>query len=111
MDHTLKHTEQIIMLAILRKHPNAYGVSICEEMTSRTGAEPAMATVYNTLERLEQKGFVKSRLGEATAERGGRAKMYFELTGLGQKALNASLQALDRMRDGVAGLRPVQVRA
>ena len=85
--------------------------SIFEELSSRAGIEPAMATIYNTLERLEQKGFVKSRQGEATAERGGRAKMYFELTGLGQKALDASLNAIDRMRAGVGGLKPVGARA
>jgi PadR family transcriptional regulator, regulatory protein PadR len=111
MDSTLKHTEQIVMLAILRKHPNAYGVSIFEELSSRAGIEPAMATIYNTLERLEEKGFVKSRQGEATSQRGGRAKMYFELTGLGQKALDASLNAIDRMRAGIGGLKPAEVRA
>lgn len=100
MDSTLKHTEQIVMLAIMRKHPNAYGVSIFEELSSRAGIEPAMATIYNTLERLEQKGFVKSRQGPATAARGGRAKMFFELTGLGRKALDASLNAIDRLRVG-----------
>jgi PadR family transcriptional regulator PadR len=109
MDQPLKHTEQIVMLAILRKHPNAYGVSIFQELADRAGIEPAMATIYNTLERLEQKGFVKSRQGEATAERGGRAKMYFELTGLGQKALSASLNAIDRMRADI--LQPARVRA
>jgi len=103
MDQTLKHTEQIIMLAILRKHPNAYGVSIFQELSDRAGLEPAMATIYATLERLEQKGFVKSRQGPATPERGGRAKMFFELTGLGRKALDASLNAIDRLRG-----RPLQ---
>lgn len=111
MDPTLKHTEQIVMLAILRKHPEAYGVAISEELSSRAGIEPAMATIYNTLERLEQRGFVKSRQGEATPERGGRAKMYFELTGLGQKALDASLNAIDRMRAGIGGSKPAGVRA
>jgi DNA-binding PadR family transcriptional regulator len=64
-----------------------------------------MATIYNTLERLEQKGFVKSRQGPATAARGGRAKMFFELTGLGRKALDASLNAIDRLR--VGSVQPV----
>jgi PadR family transcriptional regulator, regulatory protein PadR len=110
MSQGLKQAEQLVMLAILRKHPNAYGVSIFEELSSRAGIEPAMATIYNTLERLEQRGFVKSRQGEATSERGGRAKMYFQLTGLGQKALEVSLNAVDRMRDGIGGLKPEGVR-
>lgn len=100
MDNTLKQTEQVVMLAILRKQPDAYGVSIYEELEKRLEKEVAMATIYATLEKLEKKGFVKSRQGQATAERGGRAKMYFDITGKGQQALNASLNALDRLRSG-----------
>jgi PadR family transcriptional regulator, regulatory protein PadR len=100
MDTTLRQTEQVVMLAILRKHPDAYGVSIFEELAKRLDNEVAMATIYATLEKLEKKGFVKSRQGPATAERGGRAKMFFEITGKGQTALNASFKALDRLRSG-----------
>ncbi|MHC1944021.1 helix-turn-helix transcriptional regulator [Bradyrhizobium sp. UFLA06-06] len=96
---TLKQTEQVVMLAILRKQPDAYGVSIFEELEKRQNKVP-MATIYATLETLEKKGFVKSKQGQATAERGGRAKMFFEITGKGQMALNASLSALDRLRAG-----------
>jgi DNA-binding PadR family transcriptional regulator len=101
MNLSIGQVEQHVLLAVLRKHPNAYGVSICEELTTRTGSEPAIATVYATLEKLDRKGFVKSRQGPATAERGGRAKIFFEVTGLGHKALNASLNALDNLREGV----------
>jgi PadR family transcriptional regulator PadR len=101
MDTTLKQTEQVVMLAILRRHPHAYGVSIFEELAKRLEKEVAMATIYATLEKLEKKGFVKARQGVATAERGGRAKMFFEITGKGQAALNASLNALDRLRTGI----------
>jgi PadR family transcriptional regulator, regulatory protein PadR len=97
---TLKQTEQVVMLAILRKQPDAYGVSIFEELEQRLGKAVPMATIYATLDALEKKGFVKSKMGEATAERGGRAKMFFEITGKGQATLNASLGALDRLRQG-----------
>jgi PadR family transcriptional regulator, regulatory protein PadR len=97
---TLKQTEQVVMLAILRKQPDAYGVSIYEELEQRLSKAVPMATIYATLETLEKKGFVKSKQGHATAERGGRAKMFFEITGKGQMALNASLQQLDRLRAG-----------
>jgi PadR family transcriptional regulator len=100
MDTTLRQTEQVVMLAIMRKHPDAYGVSIFEELAKRLEKEVAMATIYATLEKLEGKGFIKSRQGASTAERGGRAKMFYELTGKGQTALNASLTALDRLRSG-----------
>jgi len=100
MDTNLKQAEQVVMLAILRKQPDAYGVSIYEELEKRLQKETPMATIYATLEKLEKKGFVKSRQGQATAERGGRAKMFFDITGKGQKALIASLSALDRLRSG-----------
>jgi PadR family transcriptional regulator PadR len=96
----LKQTEQVVMLAILRKHPDAYGVSIHEELEKRLSKAVPMATIYATLETLEKKGFVKSKIGQATAERGGRAKTFFEITGKGQSTLNASLSALDRLRKG-----------
>lgn len=100
MATNLKQTEQVVMLAILRKQPDAYGVSIFEELEQRLNKAVPMATIYATLENLEKNGFVKSRQGQATAERGGRAKMFFEITGKGQVALNASLSALDRLRAG-----------
>lgn len=100
MDTSLKQTEQVVLLAIMRKHPDAYGVSIFDELKVRLGKEVPMATIYATLEKLEVKGFVKTRQGAATAERGGRAKMFFEITGKGQSTLNASLSALDRLRSG-----------
>ena len=98
---TLKQTEQVVMLAILRKQPDAYGVSIYEELQTRLNKAVPMATIYANLESLEKKGFVKSKQGQATAERGGRAKMFFEITGKGQAALSASLQQLDRLRAGI----------
>src|ERR1700722_8851702 len=101
MTTTLKQTEQVVMLAILRKQPDAYGVSLYEELEKRLDKQIPMATIYATLETLEKKGFVKSKQGQATAERGGRAKMFFQITGKGQTALNASLQQLDRLRAGI----------
>jgi PadR family transcriptional regulator, regulatory protein PadR len=101
MDAHLKEAEKAVMVAVMRKNGEAYGVSIHEELAKRLGKEVPMATVYATLEKLEKKGFVKSRKGEATAERGGRAKMYFELTGKGQKALNASISSFYRLIEGM----------
>src|SRR5260370_35946163 len=100
MTATLKQTEQVVMLAILRKQPDAYGVSIYEELETRLNKAVPMATIYATLETLEKKDFVKSKQGQATAERGGRAKMFFEITGKGQMALNSSLKQLERLRQG-----------
>src|SRR5215468_3329548 len=93
--------EQHLLLAIIGLHPNAYGVSIQEHIRERTGREPSTGSVYASLDRLEEKGFVKSRQGEATAERGGKRKLLFTITAPGQRALRESLQAIHSLCDGL----------
>lgn len=97
---TISSLEQQTMLAILRRQPSAYGISIRDELEARTGTRYSVGSIYATLDRLQQKGFLTSRTGEATAERGGKAKLYFELTGQGRQTLDASLRALDALREG-----------
>ena len=75
----LGHFELLVLLALLRAGDEAYGVPIANAIADSTGKRVILASVYNTLERLEQKGFVTSSLGEPTAERGGRAKRHFVL--------------------------------
>jgi PadR family transcriptional regulator len=96
--------EQHILLAILRKRGNAYGVSIADELEARTNKRHSFGSIYTTLERLKAKGYVAVREGEPTAERGGRAKLYFKLTGKGQDALEGSLNAVSKLRAGIRGL-------
>ena len=98
----LTSLEQHLLLAIIGLYPNAYGVSIQDYIKERTGREPSTGSVYAAIDRLEEKGFVKSRQGEKTAERGGKAKLYFMITAPGQHALRQSLQAIDGLRHGVA---------
>ena len=105
----LAEFELMVLLAVIRLGDNAYGVPISREIEDRTGREAALGSVYAALERLEDKGFVQSRLGERTAERGGRAKRYFSLTseGLGaarsaQRALTALWQGLPQLEGGPA---------
>jgi PadR family transcriptional regulator PadR len=76
----LGNFELMVILALIRLGDNAYGVPISEELEKRTGRDVAIGSVYAALERLEDKGFVTSELGEATPERGGRAKRYFRVT-------------------------------
>jgi PadR family transcriptional regulator PadR len=82
--------EHLVLLAILRLGPEAYGIPILDEVCARGGREVSRATVYVALKRLEQKGLVASRLGDSTPERGGRAKRYFKLRPAGLKALRDS---------------------
>jgi PadR family transcriptional regulator, regulatory protein PadR len=93
--------EQQIMLAIIGLHPTAYGVSIQDHIKDRTGREPSIGSIYASLDRLEQKGFVASRQGEATAERGGKRKLYFTVTAPGERTLKQSLRGLDSLRRGL----------
>jgi DNA-binding PadR family transcriptional regulator len=94
--------EHLIMLAILRLGPEAYGVPIIDEVEARTGRTVSEAAAYLTLRRLEEKGWIKSRVGEPTPERGGRAKRYFKLLPVGVRRLRESRTALVQMWDGVA---------
>jgi PadR family transcriptional regulator PadR len=101
MSDQLGQLEQLVMLATMRKQPAAYGVSIQQELLDRTNREYSVGAIYTTLDRLEKKGFVVSRQGEATAERGGRRKMYFSLTAKGQSVLQLSLNAIESLRRGI----------
>lgn len=94
--------EQQILQATRKQHPSAYGVSIAEAIEGATGKRQQVGPIYTALGRMLKDGLVRSRDGEATAERGGRKKTYFELTGLGRSALIKSEQAHDALREGFA---------
>ena len=97
----LKLIEQQMLLTIMRLHPNAYGVSIRDEIKTRINKEYSLGSIYAVLEHLEDGGLIESREGKPTAVRGGRKKLYFTITGAGEKALQASLNAMDAMRSGL----------
>jgi PadR family transcriptional regulator, regulatory protein PadR len=89
--------EHFVLVALLRLGGESYGVPILDEIAERTGRAVSRPAVYIALRRLEAKGLIASRLGEATAERGGRAKRYFKLTKVGARQLEQSRQAFARM--------------
>ena len=89
--------ELMVMLAVLRLGRQAYGVPIAAEIGEKTGREMLLGSVYAILERLESKGLVTSRLGEATAERGGRAKRFFTLTAEGVQHVREAQRALEAL--------------
>ena len=93
--------EQLVLAALVRLRDEAYGMAVRQEIAERTGRDVAIGAVYATLDRLEQKGYVVSRTGEATPERGGKAKRYFDLTAEGEQALRDSVRQLDRMVKGL----------
>src|SRR6202795_5099298 len=92
--------ELLVLLAIIRLGDEAYGVPISEAIEESSGKEVALGSVYITLERLESKGLVSSRLGEPTAERGGRAKTYFRITAKGLREVRQAQRTLTRLWKG-----------
>jgi PadR family transcriptional regulator PadR len=96
--------ELIVMLVLIRLGEDAYGVPISREIEETSGREVSIGSVYATLERLEQKSFVSSSLGEPTAERGGRAKRYFHVTKRGLREVRKTRQALISLWRGLPEL-------
>ncbi len=93
--------EELVLLALLRLGENAYGAAIREELKQRADRVVSVSTIYVTLMRLEEKGYVRSWMGEPTAERGGKAKRYFEIRPEGTDALEATRTVRERMWEGV----------
>jgi PadR family transcriptional regulator PadR len=103
--NAISNFELMVMLALVRLHDEAYGVPIAEEIESHSGHDVAVGSVYAALERLQARGFVTSRVGEPTAERGGRAKRYFKITGMGLKTVRDTHDTLMSLWDGLPKLQ------
>jgi DNA-binding PadR family transcriptional regulator len=101
----LSTLDLLVLLAVLRLEDEAYGVSIADAVGTARGRAVSMAAVYVALERLEERGFVVTELGEPTAARGGRAKRYVRVTRSGLTAVKATRRALTRLWSGVPALK------
>lgn len=94
--------EQLVLAAILRCGQKAYGVSIHESVETLSASRPvAIGAVYATLERMEDKGLIRSWLSDPTPERGGRSRRYYRLEQDGEQALRESLAAARRLSEAV----------
>ena len=96
--------ELLVLLALIRLGDDAYGVPISEAIEQSSGREVSIGSVYITLDRLAEKGLVSSRLGEPTAERGGRAKTYFRITAKGLRDVRQAQRTLTALWKGVPQL-------
>src|SRR5262245_65910728 len=85
MAHTLGDFEQLILIAMLRLGADAYGVSLRQEIESRTGRTVSAGALYTALDRMEKRGLVTSRLGEPTPARGGKRKRLYTLLPAGER--------------------------
>jgi PadR family transcriptional regulator PadR len=97
----LGEMELMVLLAVVRLSDDAYGVPISKELLILAGRDVALGSIYAALERLTQKGFVTSSLGDSTPERGGRAKRYFRVTPAGVRALKMTRTALINLWSGI----------
>lgn len=98
--------EYSVLLAVLHMDGSdqAYAVPVRALLEARTGRPVARGALYTALERLEAKGCLRSRMGDPTAERGGRARRYFTVTALGVRAIRAMHASLANLTQGLEAI-------
>lgn len=96
--------EVVILMAVLHLGGDAFGSAIRDEIERRSGRPAARGSVYVTLDRLEEKGLLASRLDGAAPNRGGRPRRVFRVTAAGLKAVRHSVALLSRMHKGLEPL-------
>jgi PadR family transcriptional regulator PadR len=92
--------EQAVLLAVVRLDDAAYGRAILKEVQTRLDREVAAGAVHATLTRLEQKGFLVSRLGPGTEVRAGRPRRFYRVSPTGRRALNDARAVVDKLWRG-----------
>lgn len=101
MPDTLSDLEVLALAALVRLGPDAYGVSIREEIQERAGRSVSVGSLYKALHRLEKRGLVSTCIGEPTGVRGGRAKKHVRVEPDGRLALETSIASYQRMFEGL----------
>ncbi|MEO0338724.1 MAG: helix-turn-helix transcriptional regulator [Bacteroidota bacterium] len=96
--------QEIVLLTILILEENAYGVSIQEEINTRIQRNISRGALHTALKRLEEKGFISSRMGEATAVRGGRRKRLYTVTNRGKESLQTAKEIRDQLWQAIPKL-------
>ncbi|MBA4145349.1 MAG: PadR family transcriptional regulator [Azospira oryzae] len=94
-NYQLGEFEEIVILTVGILNNAAYSVSIKDEIESRLSRSVSMGALHTALKRLEDKGYLKSYAGEATEDRAGRPKRYFEITAMGKKAMQYAKETRD----------------
>lgn len=105
VEESLAEFELLVMLAVLRLGPDeAYTVSIGKDIQQRTGRSIRRANIYTTIQRLEAKGLVSTRLGESRPERGGKPRRLVTAEPAGLAALRVTTSAIQAMVGDLAPL-------
>ncbi len=95
--------EEIFLIAIWHLQNEAYGVQIRKRIKEMTGEELGFGTLYNTLDYLVRKGYVHTRKGKPTTQRGGHNKVYYRITHEGVRALSRARDLQERLWKGIPG--------
>ena len=103
---TLGTFELAALLAVARLGDDAYGLAVRGDLAERTGRDYSAGAIYTTLQRLEDKGLLKSRATAPLPVRGGRSRRLYTVTGLGARALRQAERETAAMWAGVGTLRP-----
>jgi len=90
--HSLGEFEELVLLMVAALHDEGYGVTILENLEEKLNKKVNISAVHVALKRLEDKGFVKSRFGGITEDRGGRRKKFYVITALGKRMLDAQYE-------------------
>ncbi|MFM9837922.1 MAG: PadR family transcriptional regulator [Cyclobacteriaceae bacterium] len=88
--------EELVLLTVASMVSEAYSVAICDDLEKKTNRSVKLGVVHSVLNRLEEKGLAKSKLGEATSTRGGKRKRYYTVTNAGKSALLKSKELRDQ---------------
>ncbi len=94
--------EEVVLLSIAMLYDDAYSVAVLEALNGSLGRPLSLGVVHRTMQRLEEKKFVISRFGEASAERGGRRKRLFTVTVAGEHALREARRVRDALWNGIS---------
>lgn len=93
----LGELEELVLLTVAALGEEAYGVSIQQDLENRCNRSISIGALHSTITRLEEKGFLKSWLGGATQERGGRSKRFYEITQAGKRAVSEVKNVRDEL--------------
>jgi len=102
MGESIGEFEQLILFAVIRLDPPPTAVTVRQEIEARTGRTISSGALYTALDRMESRGFLSSRLGEPTPERGGKRKRLYTVQPAGERALADIYESLRLMASGVA---------
>lgn len=104
MTKFMSRNEEIILLTILKLEDDAYGVSIRKQIYRDTGDKWSFASIYQPLDNLIRKKYVRRKKGEPTSKRGGKSKFYYEVTPVGLQNLKKLKKAHEQVWTGISGV-------